>query len=111
MSNHNNIPIVGQSKTWKDLDFKFGAILRPNEDPEGEPTVIGWQIGVFGTRSDELPFAAQFLIDATKITKDPIATALTVVNQAVVMLETYRDCQCVPNHTCLRHAKTPPLKQ
>jgi hypothetical protein len=104
------VPIIGQARSWKDLVFKYGVILQPNVDPAGEPSVIGWQIGVFATRSDDVPFASQFTLDTAKITKDPIATTLTIIDMAIVQLESFRECSCVPGHACLVHAKTPGFK-
>lgn len=98
----NDIPIIGHSRSWKDLQFKSGALVG---EVNGEPCVVGYQIGIFATRSDDLPFSVQLTIDPSKFTKDPIASVLQVVNTAIIGLETFRECACVPTHPCLLHAK------
>lgn len=99
------IPIIGQTRSWKTLQFGFQPILKPPviASPHTQPEVVGWQCGFLAMRSDDLPVQSSCTIDVAKVTRDPIGSVLGVMQQMLVNLESFRTCACVPGASCPAH--------
>ena len=105
------VPIIGQTRSWKQVRFGFQAIEAPVIEFLVEPKkeVVGWQVALQGLRSDDQPIRVQATIDVREITKDPMGTAFQVVLSLVGELDTYRECPCSrEGGPCSRHATKQP---
>jgi len=103
------IPIIGQTRSWRTIQFSYQPLLKPPliASPHTPPTVVGYQLGIIAMRSDDLPVQSSCAVDLSKIQRDPFGTALAVMQQLVVNLETFRTCPCLPNAPCATHALPP----
>ena len=99
------IPIIGRSGSWSELHFGFQPLVKAPliDSPVSKPELIGWGIRMMGVRSDGTPVIQDAIIDIAKITKDPIATVLSVVQTLVGNFDTFRNCSCVPGSVCQLH--------
>lgn len=110
----SHIPIIGQTRHWKAVQFTFAGIGRPPAvlAPGEQPEVVGFQIGFVGTRSDDTPIQCYSVIELAGLAKvdNPIVAVFKVVEATMKNFETFRTCNCLPAAPCNLHRQVVPGK-
>jgi len=101
-----NIPIIGQTRAWKELRFEFQPIVEPPppEFPDANPRIVGWQFGFVGIRSDGIACMAPIIIKPEQVPAEAsIPTLFKMVQVAAQHFESYRQCECRAGEVCRIH--------
>ena len=99
--NNAAIPIIGKTKTWKDVKFVFNPMGHPPLVAGGQPTITAWIFGFMGVRSDDFPVNCLTAVTVEKLSSpEAIFKAITVMTDN---FESFRNCRCLPEHPCDQH--------
>jgi hypothetical protein len=105
----SSLPIIGQTRTWKEFRFVCQAVGKPPRiaAPGAQPEITGFMIGFQGLRSDDLPVQSLNVIPLEQF-KD-VQTTLTFVGICTQQFESFRTCSCLPKHPCDLHKQLAPV--